>query len=327
MPRPKRLAQTRPYVPENAGFLHPLFAVNAARWVSGAVVLLGLDVKVLPLAPLGRRWAQDHAWRCVTLVCRGRKMAFGFGPDLLAALCPDGLPGVSLGQAEVILDPLISPIETALGSDIDIVSVVEGPSPASSRSGWQTAALRLSGPKGVTGEMLVHAQTKLWPQIASIWPVPVGVSPQLPVRIHAGETRVSKAMLAELKSGDVLLGRPHPFLSRAILNVAGRPALRLVLEHGALCIGTIAGRKQKMTAPKLNAADDITLEVGFELEPAELSLDEIATLQVGQVLVLENDLGLLPISIVVGGDVIASGELVEIGGEIGVQITALHRAD
>lgn len=289
--------------------------------------MLGLGVRALPLAPLGRGLARDQDWRCVTLVCRGRKMAIGFGPDLLAAFCPDGLPGLSLGQAEVILDPLISPIETALGADIDIVSVVEGPSPAKSGSGWQTAALHLSGARGISGELLVHADGKLWPQVASVWPAPGGVNPNLPVRIHAGETQLPKAALAGLKSGDVLLGRPRQFLSRAVLCVTGRPAIGLVRENGALCIGTIAGRKPKMTSPNLHVADDITVEVSFELEPAELTLDEIASLQVGQVLVVENDLGLLPISIVVGGMVIASGELVEIGGEVGVQITALRSAD
>jgi flagellar motor switch protein FliN len=82
--------------------------------------------------------------------------------------------------------------------------------------------------------------------------------------------------------------------------------------------GSLAGGKEPPLAP----LTEVPLEVQVRLGSARLSLGELLKLRPGQVVGLNRDLS-DPAEIMVGNKVIALGQVVLVGQELGVRVTGL----
>ena len=67
--------------------------------------------------------------------------------------------------------------------------------------------------------------------------------------------------------------------------------------------------------------NDLELEVCFALPSLKLPLGECAKLTPGYTFTLGQDVEHLPIQVLVGGQAVAKGRLVEVAGSLGVQLT------
>ena len=85
----------------------------------------------------------------------------------------------------------------------------------------------------------------------------------------------------------------------------------------------LASRSPSSAAAALGAME---LPVTFELASLQLRVDELAALTPGYTLALGGDIASVPVSIRVGGRLLARGRLVDVGGMPGVQIEALEPA-
>ncbi len=188
-----------------------------------------------------------------------------------------------------------------------------------------------------------------------------GPGPDLPMPavLAAGRMSVPVRVLAGLEAGDILLPPEYPAAEgRLWLDLpGGRRSLRLALADGWATVLDVQRMEAPMpleTTPKTTpdqtatprpedrpeagdapgpapaAADtagagliaDLEVTVTFELERKLMTLTEILTLAPGAGFPLGAD-PLAPVALTVGGRAIARGRLVEMGGVLGVQITAV----
>ena len=78
------------------------------------------------------------------------------------------------------------------------------------------------------------------------------------------------------------------------------------------------------TADALGFISDVTMQVEIRLGGVQLSIGELLELSPGAVVTLERRTG-EPVEVVVGGRIIARGEMVVVDGGLGVRITELCR--
>ena len=172
-------------------------------------------------------------------------------------------------------------------------------------------------------------------------------------RLEVGSMRLTPGELASLVCGDVLL--PERWTpDTPLLRPAGGVALVCRLAAGELTVvgpepavpddslptskpvevsmsepaaehseTTDAGGQPLLDAAALGAME---LPVTFELASLQLRVDELAALTPGYTLALGGDIASVPVSIRVGGRLLARGRLVDVGGMPGVQIEALEPA-
>lgn len=173
------------------------------------------------------------------------------------------------------------------------------------------------------------------------------------LRLLVGETLVAVADLEALEEGDVVLverplaaRRGDQFAGDARLRVgdganvllagrllsSGPDAIALELsdiftEEAEMAEGERLSMQEEMGQAEAgtdnaNVLDALLLTVSVELAARRLTLDELARLRPGQIL----ELGCRatdPVELYAGGRRIASGELVDIEGQLGVRITRL----
>jgi flagellar motor switch protein FliM len=70
--------------------------------------------------------------------------------------------------------------------------------------------------------------------------------------------------------------------------------------------------------------DEIPMDVAIEMGRVKLSVAEVAALAPGQILELRRPVG-SAVELVVGGRIVAHGDLIEIEGELGVRIGGIAR--
>lgn len=180
------------------------------------------------------------------------------------------------------------------------------------------------------------------------------------VSLLVGETEVDPASLAGLEPGDVVLfervyGEWRPGVARGTLRarvgagdnllVAGAAhgaddsesskefALRLLVEEVSVseARGDAAGGRLRMedeselaeeSGAEAGLLDNLLLTVRVELPARRISLEELTRLRAGQILELDcraTD----PVELVADGRRVATGELVDIEGRLGVRVTRL----
>ncbi len=187
----------------------------------------------------------------------------------------------------------------------------------------------------------------------ALWlPDPVGISPArpgpppawLPVVAHvdAGHAILSASAIASLGPGDVVIpdqldvdlngvGRVHLRVRGSSLTLVCRNASELTLEEiQDNALPTTRGRRAP-PRERANMADEtfaklsdtpITLHV--EIARVEMSLGDVASLAVGEVLRTSRTLS-DKVTLRAGERAVARGELVDVDGELGVQITEVLR--
>lgn len=172
-------------------------------------------------------------------------------------------------------------------------------------------------------------------------PVPLSQpDPHLPLRLYAtlGCTHLGSHEVADLAVGDVLL-LTHNYLhgQRQLWLSAGQHAglhVQLSSDTDFSQLTVLQAWSDTMPSPihdvdaSTQAAvslDNIPVKISFDLGEMELSLAQVSALQPGQALTLRH----APtgsVSIRANGALIGHGDLVEIDGQMGVCISALHAA-
>ena len=154
---------------------------------------------------------------------------------------------------------------------------------------------------------------------------------QCQLAIELAHASLRSTDLALLSVGDVVVCN-RPTVGAALLRlVGGRRGFSLSLEPQAtstlLRLGALvpAPEATHMTTPSTGAdlLADATLPATVELGRLLLAAEELAALTPGDTLLLGRPLA-SPLDLVVGGKVIARGELVEVEGELGFRVTTLR---
>ncbi len=143
---------------------------------------------------------------------------------------------------------------------------------------------------------------------------------ELPVVVATAPMR--PAQLAQLRVRDVVVVAPSA--SGAELR-AGRGAFALRIETGrpdAVIESSYLRRVQSPAAPSDALAEDVTIELTVTLGTLSLSLLQLTELSVGQVISLGRPLH-GPFELRARGQLIGSGELVEVEGSLGVRVASL----
>lgn len=174
-------------------------------------------------------------------------------------------------------------------------------------------------------------------------PAPTGAAARVRLRFDVGVGRVSLrgTELRSLGPGDVV------FLSEAALDEFGSAPARLWIAERAWVRGTLAHDERwtvTLTNLTLFTHEESTMEESGSADTAEttqlveqasvsleavvgrveLSLDRLARLKPGEVLTCDGPVG-QPVDLVANGTTIATGELVDIEGRLGVRVLSLSR--
>jgi Type III flagellar switch regulator (C-ring) FliN C-term len=194
------------------------------------------------------------------------------------------------------------------------------------RTALEATARRISGWPCLTVGLQIDgrdAVLRIWvpPSIVHQRPQPRLMgwldSVALPVPIVVAAAPIDRQAWPRLAIRDVVVVDVVP--SGAELRVGrGAIALRVALDavHGLVESGYV----RKVMDP---LADDLTIELTVALGTVSLSLRQISELSVGQVVSLGRPLQ-GPFELRVAGKVIGSGQLVDVEGGLGVQVTSLN---
>ncbi|MCC8191010.1 MAG: FliM/FliN family flagellar motor switch protein, partial [Planctomycetes bacterium] len=153
--------------------------------------------------------------------------------------------------------------------------------------------------------------------------------------IAVGSWRLPEKALRGVERGDVVVS---PRAAAWSLTVGGRLRFAAQVEKGKLVVnGTnaadpaaeafaadaIAAENPVGTdTPALAAVDEARVEMRAEVGRLGVTLAELRRLAVGEVVEFTTGVE-QPVTLVAGGQAIATGELVDIGGRVGVRITAM----
>lgn len=212
----------------------------------------------------------------------------------------------------------------------------EPPRAAAIHSARTEAHLRVRGVVGIkerVGSFELYFPD-LSPNLVDL-PVPERVADSIGITcpVDAAWALVAPRELSHLGPRDVLLFDSHAFTAASKAVVPARLGLAsdfwlsgsLVTEHHHWRIG-ITMENDAISPASSASAPDLTrrakVEVSLRLGSLELTMRELATLQPGKVLELNTAVG-DPVEIVAGGRVLATGELINIDGRVGVQIVKL----
>lgn len=218
------------------------------------------------------------------------------------------------------------------------------PTPAEFAMRWQLQAANASAASGAATLLHGHLHTDSLGlmSLAGVLaqrPVPTAApDPHLPIRLQAtlGCTHLCNYEVADLALGDVLM-LTHNYLQgqRQLWLAAGeRAGLHVQLTSDTNFSQLTVLQAWSETMPSLihdvdasaNAAvslDNIPVKISFDLGEMELSLAQVTALRPGQALTLRH----APtgtVAIRANGALIGHGDLVEIDGQMGVCISALH---
>jgi type III secretion system YscQ/HrcQ family protein len=148
--------------------------------------------------------------------------------------------------------------------------------------------------------------------------LPIGprlAAARIELRVVAGHPRLTRAELAGLAAGDVVLLGDDRIRLRA--GSSGFPAH---MDGEALVIDEPFRRETSMGDEANELLGELPIEVGCELGRVTMSGRELAQLRPGAVVPVGRPLA-GPVDLTVGGRVVARGELVDVEGELGVRVT------
>ena len=158
------------------------------------------------------------------------------------------------------------------------------------------------------------------------------------MHFHCGEVKISLQEYRTLECGDVLIPDSAPLDLNKPYCRLGSLVLRFTKGEGGAVLSALAAAAEddfspfpgykRMTdsnAQSSQAVDAAGLEftVGFEVDRRLMTVEEISALRVGAVIALNCDHD-APVTLRAGGLDIGRGRLVDMGGTLGVQITALN---
>ena len=202
------------------------------------------------------------------------------------------------------------------------------------RARW-SLALSLGVARG-RGELWLGASDGLAPAPRR---TPPGWLP-IEVWIDGGRATLSAAEIAALGVGDVVIpeepwidahghGMVHLRAARSALTFVCRSDRALVVERVEEDAGSVEGRRGERSKGKTEMSDESIAKMGatpvtlhVEVARLEMTFGDIATLAVGEVVHTGRELG-REVTLRAGDRAVARGELVDVDGELGVQITAL----
>ena len=237
-------------------------------------------------------------------------IADGAVPLLVA---DDGAPdAVAAVDALARIEPLVVAIERALGVALRPVSVTA-----------PTLALRLRVDALDAGGTIRHAVTLGIADAGDFAPQPRPLDRDRAERLrtrwtlHLAGPRLATSQLAVLAVGDIVLAGQRELVGA--VHSAGRviPA-RFRADTATL---TIADQQGPTMTDVPNLDPDLRLAVTIVVDGGTASLGDLTRLVPGSVLPLGIAGATLPVTLNVGGDAVAAGELVAIGEAYGVLIT------
>ncbi|MEZ4360005.1 MAG: FliM/FliN family flagellar motor switch protein [Kofleriaceae bacterium] len=183
-------------------------------------------------------------------------------------------------------------------------------------AGWPCAelALEIDGRAAVVRawipSQLVHARPARAPRVVLWWD-----HARVPAALVVGAARLATA--------DVLALRPRD----VVLVDAPAAGAELRLGRGAIAVRAVAGEPHGTVESGYRRRveplpDDLTVELSVVLGGVALSLRQLSELAVGQVVPLGRPLR-GPFELRAGDQVIGTGELVDVDGELGVRVATL----
>lgn len=309
-----------------------------------------------PLAPLGFELpglaaildqvgeAATPAPLCSVAVLIGGRRCWLELPDTLIGILVDLVqPALSIAaldgemlalMLELALLRPIEALEQRLGQEIRLVEVRDEVPPAAARLRL-AARLTLGGSHFATALALPRETARL---VAERLDGPTldaarfGLTVELACEI--GRTSVALAALKRLGPGDVIM--PNEALrppGRVVLTLAERwqasgtlTGRELTLKSGLQPVASheeeSAMSDEDPSATLGRTFDDLPIRLVFEVGRIEMPLAELSALGPGQVLLLPGEPA-APIGILANGRRIGSGELVLIGGQVGVRVVGL----
>ncbi|MDR1613540.1 MAG: type III secretion system cytoplasmic ring protein SctQ [Planctomycetota bacterium] len=265
-------------------------------------------------------WLDEAGWRAAAAA------TLEVGPEDVAGLPPT----LVLAALECFFRDALSKVEVGLGLPCSLSRVEVGGSPALAsvfpfrlRRG---DGLVLSGawvaPEGQWREALEAALRRVTPP-----PAPLPGDLALEGVVSAGIWRLRAGDLNSLAKGDVVLAPPgasrHLTVGRRIRFAADFQKGKLVADGKSMSGAAGAGvaAPDPVDAP-LAALDAAEVELRAEVGRLNVTLAELRRLSVGEVVEFATPVD-SPATLVAGGRAVAVGDLVDVGGRVGVRVTAL----
>lgn len=232
---------------------------------------------------------------------------------------------------ETLLEPVFAAASDALGLPVRFESVEIG----GRMKAEPAAGFAVSDPAAARAPLWVSAGAARPEAIASacaaLRKLPAGPAraelvSALPLSLHfsAGSLGLTASEFEAVRVGDVLLpqGAAHPLERLTVtLQSAGKTWL------SASC--SLSGRTATLEQPaapavaenRMQDAKNIEVTLAFELEERPITLGELSQLKPGSVFTLAAD-PQSPVRILANGKPVAQGRLVDVNGQLGVQVTA-----
>ena len=210
----------------------------------------------------------------------------------------------------------------------------------------QQAIATVSTPAGLAAlvdcddGLLAHLAARMPPALTGV--LPEFETLRLSGRIRLMTRRWAASVLASLNVGDVALlqagedaAEPCPFPVSFGIGTAWRATVSLDMQEQTVHIADIpelsdddfeddtGDHAALPDAPAPRALDDLQLPVSFELDTARISLAELGAMQPGHALALNAPLSQAVVRLVCQGQTVGTGQLVAIGDQLGVRITAM----
>lgn len=153
-------------------------------------------------------------------------------------------------------------------------------------------------------------------------------------RVEIGATWLTIQETERLSVGDfVLIEHSYIHTGRHLWLAAGEYGLRVAMGTTQLVVERPFGpggwamqtdKDETATPSSLESIDQLPLRLVFDLGEVSMPLGEVRCLQVGQTIELGYPLA-RAVRVRINGDQVATGELVEIDGHLGVTLTAVRR--
>lgn len=266
-----------------------------------------------------------HGLAALALLGASAPLSLRMPEALVSALAgpPRAHPGARLLALEAALDALMEVVDRRLGAPVALA-----PEPADApREHWRAFDLDLAEGAGAgrhrvflgtdrAGLGALARALEPWPGRARRPAIRLAAS------VEVGRFEAPRARLARLAARDTILPG-----AGALSLAAGR----LVLQDRAVARLRIDGRTAileetpAMTADEPDEAEaaplgDLPVRLTFRLAARDMTLDEIADLRAGSVIALDAEAEDPQVDLCVGGRVVGRGEVVSVGGRLGVHV-------
>lgn len=247
----------------------------------------------------------------------------------LAGIDLEGLPQeLACGLIEACLGEIFDGL-TRAGIDVKITSVkpfslrrtpdeaVEWRVNRGTETGWMRGR--------VAGDDAALAHLAAVVERAPAVPVFEDVGVPVPVKVIAGEVRLTLVELQAVEVHDVLLADLAAYAQekQARLWASGRALGAGTLQGGSFTLKTLNPAGPTTMADTAATVNDLEIQLTFVVGEATLTVGDLRTLAPGHVLQLTEPAG-LGITICANGKPIGKGELIEVGDRLGVRVTEFN---